>query len=180
METADGKIEFEDVGKLISQPAVRKEIAATAGKLIRPFKPKIWQEIAQLMLDACVLEDGGEELHQEGAARMYVHQYLVETTFIPSIDGQGAQELRRPMVRDGRITICASDLQMHINKTTQQTLTTRAVAAMLSAIGAVTIRVRGTKIKEQSRWVLPLNEFDPSDYITELGRSAQGSEDQNG
>jgi hypothetical protein len=117
------------------------------------------------MLDACILEEGTEELHQDGAARMYLDQYLSETTFIPSIEGQMAQERRRPMVRDGRITICAPDLQMHINKTTQQNLSVRSVAAMLSAIGAKAVRVRGKKIREQSRWELPLEEFDPSDYF---------------
>ena len=96
---------------------------------------------------------------------LYIGQYLTETTFIGSIEGQMAQERRRPMVRDGRITICAPDLQMHINKTTQQNLSVRSVAAMLSAIGAKAVRVRGKKIREQSRWELPLEEFDPSDYF---------------
>jgi hypothetical protein len=53
---------------------------------------------------------------------------------------------------------------MYINRTAQQNLTIREVAAMLSSIGATTIRVRGGKIKEQGRWELPLTEFDPTDY----------------
>jgi len=76
------------------------------------------------------------------------------------------------MVHDGRITICASDLQIYINKTAQQNLPVRTVAAMLSAIGATTVRVRGRKIKEQSRWALPLEEFDPGGYsVPEPGAS---------
>jgi len=164
METAVGKIAFDNVAKFISQQAVRMAIAATAGKLIGHFKPKVWEGIAQSMLDACIVEEGSEELHQEGAARMYIGQYLAETTFIPSIEGQMTQDLRKPMVRDGQITVCASDLQAHINRTTGQNLPVREVAAMLSAIGAMTIRVRSRKIKEQSRWELPLTEFDPADY----------------
>jgi hypothetical protein len=164
METAAGKIEFENVGKLISQQGVRMAIAAAAGKLIRHFKPKPWEEIAQSMLDACIVEEGSEDLYQEGAALMYLRHYLGETAFIPSIEGQMAQDLRRPMVRDGRITVCARNMQMYINKTTQQNLPVRAVAAMLSAIGAITVRVRGKKIKEQSRWELTQSEFDPADY----------------
>lgn len=74
------------------------------------------------------------------------------------------QDLRQPMVRNERVTVCASDLMLYINKTTQQNLSAKAVAGMLSAIGATTIRVRGNKIKEQSRWELPLDEFDPADY----------------
>lgn len=164
METAAGRIEFATAAKLISQAAVRASIAATAGKIIPKFKSKLWEEIAQALLDACILEEGSEELFQEGAARMYLRQYLADTTFIQSIEGQMRQDLRQPMVRNERVTVCASDLMLYINKTTQQNLSAKAVAGMLSAIGATTIRVRGNKIKEQSRWELPLDEFDPADY----------------
>jgi hypothetical protein len=177
METAAGNIEFDNVGKLISQQGVRTAIAATAGKLIPRFRQKLWDEIVQSMLDSCIVEEGSEELHQKGAAIMHISHYLTETTFIPSIDGQVAQDLRRPMVRDGRITVCASDLQMYINKTTQQNLPVRTVAGMLSAIGALTVRVRSKKIKEQSRWEMPLSEFDPADYVVQ---ESDGQVDQNG
>jgi hypothetical protein len=166
METASGKIEFDTVSKFVSQKSVRMAIAAT-GKLIRSFKPKAWDEVAQLMLDACVVEEGSEELHQDGAARMHLRHYLAEITFIPSLEGQPAQDLRKAMILNGRITVCANDFVMFINKTTQQNLSVKAGAAMLSAIGASTVRVRSRKIKEQSRWELPLTEFDPADYTRE-------------
>lgn len=164
MELAEGKIHFDNVGKLISQSAVQVAIAARTGILIPPFKAGLWRGLAQWMLDACVVEEASEELEYEGAARLYIGQYLSETPFISSIEGQSPLDLRKPMEREDRITICASDLQMFINKTTQQNLPVRYVAAMLSAIGAKTIRVRGKKIREQSRWELPLDEFDPADY----------------
>lgn len=166
METSDGKIEFENVSKFISQQAVRTAIAAAAGKLIRPFKAKSWQAIAQAMLDACIVEDGGEELESEGAARLHIHQYLAETTFISGISGQSIQDLRKPMVRDDQIAICSSELQLHLNKTQSQPFTLSAVVAMLCAVGAKVERVRGKAFKEQSRWMLPLDEFDPSDYAS--------------
>jgi hypothetical protein len=117
-----------------------------------------------MLLSACIEEQGSEELYHEGAARLYLDQYLSDVTFISSIEGQIGQNLRKPMIRERRITVCAIDFQMHVNKTTLQSLSLRAVAAMLSAIGAKTVRVRGKKIREQSRWVLPLDEFDPADY----------------
>jgi len=164
METAVGKIEFLTVAKLISQAAVRTSIAAAAGKLMPKFKSKLWEEIAQAMLYACIVEEGSEELFQEGSALMHLRQYLADTAFIPSIEGQMPQDLRKPMVHHGRITVCASDLRLHINKTAQENLSVIAVAAMLSTIEAKMVRVRGKKIKEQGRWELPLNEFDPADY----------------
>lgn len=164
MELAEGKIEFQNVGKLIQHRAVREAIAAKVGKLIPPIKPKPWDQLVQLMLDACVVEEGGEELEWEGAIRMYLSQYLPQTTFISSIEGQISQNSRMPMVRDGRITVCAGELHMFITRTTQQIFSVRSVASMLSAIGARMVRVRGKKVREQSRWALPVEEFNPDDY----------------
>jgi hypothetical protein len=149
----------------MSQSAVREEIAASTGKIIRKFKGKDWDQLAQAMLDACVIEHGGEENEWEGAARMYVAQYLSETGFIETIEGQQVQSQRKPIVVDGKVAICASDIQMYINKTMVQMLSVKAVASMLGALGAKSIRVRGQKFKEQGRWVLPLDQFDPAEYL---------------
>ena len=164
MELPEGKIEFANVGKLISQDAVRLAVAAQMGKLIGKIKPKLWEQVAQTMLDACIVDEGGEEGEWEGAARMYVTQYLSETGFIEVVEKQMVQNQRKPMVIDGRIAICSSDLQIYIGRTMFQNLTVKAVGSMLKALGGKHIRVRGSRHKEQSRWSLPINEFDPEDY----------------
>lgn len=164
MELEDGKIEFPNVGKLISQDSVRLAIAGSIGKLIRKLKPKVWEHMAQAMLDACTIEQGGEEIEWEGAARMYVAHYLSETGFIETLEGQQVQNQRKPILLDGKVAICASDLQMYVNKTTAQNLSIKAVASMIGVLGAKSIRVRGTKFKEQSRWILPVDQFDPAEY----------------
>ena len=164
MELEDGKIEFTSVGKLISQESVRLAIAGQMGKLIRRLKPKVWEPLAQAMLDACIVEQGGEENEWEGAARMYVAQYLSQTGFIDAIEAQPLQNQRKPVLSDGKVGICASDLQMFVNKTTFQNLSVKAVASMLAVLGGKSIRVRGAKFKEQSRWMLPVDQFDPADY----------------
>jgi hypothetical protein len=53
---------------------------------------------------------------------------------------------------------------MYINKTTFQNLSIKAVASMLGVLGGKSIRVRGPKFKEQSRWILPVDQFDPAEY----------------
>lgn len=164
MELEDGKIEFLSVRKIMTHSAVREAIAATIGKIIRKFHCKVWDQLAQAMLDACVIEQGGEENEWEGAARLYVTQYLSEADFIDTIEGQQVQSQRKPIVLDGKVGICASDIQMYINKTMLQMLSVKAVASMLGALGGKSIRVRGPKFKEQSRWILPLDQFDPADY----------------
>jgi hypothetical protein len=176
IELAQGKAHFDNVGKFISQSAVRSAIAARLGKLIPDFKPKQWKRIAQDMLDACIVEDGGPELEADGEARMYLSQYLEESEFILQIADQTGATKRKPMVRQGRITVCASDLQSFINLTTHQGLSPRAVAAMLSAIGAASKRVRGKGFKEQGRWVLPISEFDPADYRVPKSDSPRSGE----
>jgi hypothetical protein len=45
-----------------------------------------------------------------------------------------------------------------------QNVSVKSVAAMLAAIGGQPVRVRPRGVKEQSRWALPVNEFDPKDY----------------
>ena len=40
-----------------------------------------------------------------------------------------------------------------------------AVASMLAAIGATNIRIRATQFRDQSRWLLPQDEFPPSRYL---------------
>jgi hypothetical protein len=163
MELEETKIEFLSVRKFMSQSAVREEIAASTGKIIRKFKGKDWDQLAQAMLDACVIEQGCEE-NEERAASMYVAHYLSETGFIDSLEGQQVENLRKPIVLDGKVAICASDLQMYVNKTMLQTFSVKAVASMLGALGGKSIRVRGQKFKEQGRWVLPLDQFDPAEY----------------
>ncbi len=52
----------------------------------------------------------------------------------------------------------------------------KAIASMLAAIGARNIQVKGKTFKPQSRWLLPVEEFDPADFTT----PAYGKEATNG
>jgi hypothetical protein len=36
---------------------------------------------------------------------------------------------------------------------------------MLAAIGATNVRIRGMQFRDQSRWLLPQDEFPPSRYL---------------
>ena len=90
MELAEGKVEFENVAEFISKERVRLLIAGTVNKLIPRFNGKTWDQIAQMMLDACLEVDGGLELTYEGAARLQIERYLQATTFISSFAGQVA------------------------------------------------------------------------------------------
>ena len=164
MELEEGKIEFETVGKFISQESVRLAIAGKIGRLIPKTKANAWEQIAQAMLNACEIEDGGQETEWEGAAVIYIRNYLSETGFIGSVESQQLQNQRKPMLLDDQIAICAGDLQMHANKSTAQNLSVKRIVSMLQVVGAAPKRHRGAKFKEQSRRLLPVDQFDPAEY----------------
>jgi len=161
------KIELAHVGKLLDQNSVRMAIATATNRLIKRLKPKLWDQLAQCMLDALIEEEGGPETQLEGAMRMYLEQYLTDVAFIPAIEGQPSNAIRRPMVLGGLIAVNSADLQLFINKTFVQNLSVKAVASMLAAIGAKSIRVRSAKNREQGRWLLPTEQFNPADYTVQ-------------
>jgi hypothetical protein len=164
LDLAEGRVEFSDVGKLLSQTAMRNKLAGITGKMMRRFNSKEWEKVAQALLDACVTEEGGEEMEMEGAARLRLIQYISATPFIDSIERQDRDNARKPMVANGSITVCSSDIQTFINKTTSENVTIPTVVGMLSAVGAKSERFRG-KFPEQSRWLLPSDKFSPADYV---------------
>jgi hypothetical protein len=124
------------------------------------------------MLDALIETEGGDETDFKGSIRMYINQYLTDTGFIETIENQPPNSLRCPTIINGRIAICSSDLQPHVNKTFLQALSVKAIASMLAAIGAKNIQVKGKTFKPQSRWLLPVEEFDAADFTMQATREA--------
>lgn len=171
----NAKIELAHVGKLLDQNSVRMAIATATNRLTKRLKPKQWDQLAQCILDALTEEEGGPETQLEGATHMYLEQYLTDVAFIPAIEGQPSNAVRRPMVIDGRIAINSSDFQLFINKTFLQNVSVKAVASMLAAIGATNIRVRTAKNREQGRWLLPTDQFNPSDYAVQPKEATNAS-----
>ncbi len=165
MELDSAKVEFSSVSKLVEQRNMRLAIASAVNRLIPRVKPKLWEQVAQAMLDSLTIEDGGEETDFVGSSRMNVDNYLSETPFIESFVDQPPQTRRKPAVIDGQITICSGDLQLHLNKTSGENHPIKAVASMLTAIGASSTRVKASRFRDQSRWLLPLSEFAPDDYV---------------
>jgi hypothetical protein len=167
MELETTSIEFPNVGKFIDQTYVRLAIASATNRLIPKIKPKVWDQLAQAMLDALTETAGGAETDFKGSIRMYINQYLSDTGFIDTIENQPPSGLRCPTIIDGRIAICSSDLQPYVIRNFSQNLSVKAIASMLAAIGARNITVKGKTFKPQSRWLLPVEEFDPADFTTQ-------------
>jgi hypothetical protein len=164
MQLDDGRIEFPNAAKLISKSFVRSAFAARAGKIIPDFKTKTWELLAQMLLDACTIEPGTEDMELDGLGRLYVGRYLAEAQFIASPAGVPEYNRLSPVIHEDRVTVSAADLRLYINKTTSQNITVKSVVAMLAALGSKSFRLRGHGFKEQGRWALPVEEFEPKDY----------------
>lgn len=177
MELDDATIKFSNVSKLIDQKSVRVAIAAATNRLIPRIKPKAWEQLAQTMLDALTEREGGDETDAVGATKMYLARYLSETAFIPSIESQPIQSAHKPTVINGQIAVSASDLQMHLNKVLFQNLSVKAIAQMLTVIGAKSLRIRGARLRDQSRWLLPTEMFDPADFVAHPGPARPAEEE---
>jgi hypothetical protein len=167
VELEQGRIELPNVSGLIEQKSLRLAIASAVNKIIPKIKPRVWERLSQAMLDALIEREGGIETEFEGSMRVNLGHYLTETAFIPSVEGQPSHAIRRPMIIGEQVAVNSVDLQLYLNKTFGQNLSVKAIASMLSAIGAQSIRVRGAKIREQGRWLLPVDQFDPVDFTAQ-------------
>jgi hypothetical protein len=159
------KIGFPSVDKLVGQQSFRMKIASAVDHLVPRIPPKIWDRVAQMMLNALTVEDGGDEANLVGAAKMYVQRYLSETSFIDAEEDHPYQTRFKPTIYEGQVAICAHDLQQHINKAWGENRAIKDVPAMLSALGASSTRLKRTRLRDQSRWLLPSSEFVPDAYI---------------
>jgi hypothetical protein len=164
MELEQGRIEIPSVGKLMSQQFIKLQFAAKLGRVIPKFKPKPWEQLAQMMLDACVVEESSDELQFEGWARIQIARYLSEDPPLTSLEGESISNQSRSLIHDDKITVRASHLQLYINKTYLQNLSVIAVASKIKAIGGKSVRVRVSTFMDQDRWALPVPPFDPKDY----------------
>lgn len=165
MNLADGTvIEFSTFARFTNQEHVRNAIGAMTNRLVPKIKPKVWEVLAQAMLDALVEKAGGDETDLLGSTRIHLRRYLLAVEFIDSVEDQPEPAQHRPTVLDGAIAISAADFQMYVNKTTGQNLSVKAVTSRLAALGAESVRPRGGSFRDQSRWFLPLAVFSPDEY----------------
>ena len=184
LATAEGNtLEFSSVSKLIEQRGFRTVVAAGLNRIIPKFKGHEWEALVQMMLDALITVDAGEELHRAGSAAVYLDQYLSETSFVRLDDDEAelpAHLRRKPAVIDGVITICLTDFQQFLLRSCGASISGNELASSLIAIGAVSKRfkVRRGLVRDQSRWLLPIAEFPPMRYWSGFEAVQQDEEEE--
>jgi len=167
LELEATKIAFASVDKLVGQQSFRMKIASAVDHLVPRIPGKVWDRIAQMMLSALTVEDGGDEANLVGAAKLHVERYLAETPFIDAKEDHPYHTRSKPVVYEAQVAICSHDLQQHVNKAWGENRPIKEVTAMLSALGARSTRPKDTRLRDQSRWLLPADLFPPEGAIRE-------------
>lgn len=157
------KIPFESTGSFTDQATVREALAGQTKWLLPRMRSPRWDKIAQKMLDACFDEDGPIESQFEDGVRSTLANYLETSGFIEDIASVQSDYRTRPTIIDGRIAISAPDLRTWLLKTMGERQSNQGLASSLRAICAESRRVAG-KHYDQSRWLLPLEHFNPAKY----------------
>jgi hypothetical protein len=127
-----------------------------------------------MMLNACTVIEGTDDLEFEGAARIQIEKYLADNPCIPSLKGTSGQDRHKPIVWKGQIVVHSSDLQAYINRTTMQNQSVRQAASILTGLGALAVRVRSLSFQEQNRWTLPTAKFPPPEEVPDSLEEADG------
>jgi hypothetical protein len=158
------KVAIPRVDKLVGQHSLRMAIASAVEHLIPKFRHQNWDRIAQMLLNAVTVEDGGDETDLVGSARLAVEDYLTNAHFIDPEEDLTPQNKFKPAIFDGQVAISAQDLTQYINVSGHDNRAPKDVVAMLSALGAISHRPKRTKLRDQSRWLLPVDKFPPDQY----------------
>lgn len=153
LRTPDGEITIGNVKSILRQEDFRACLADTSSIVIRRFKGPRWDEIAQAILKACIVEDLG----MNDQMMNWVESYIEERHIYQGDERNDAMSQKQPFVYKRRVAIFLDDFRkwlgtmMHVRVNDQ-----RKLAADLRACGAEMIRVRFGKTT-RSVCLIPLS-----------------------
>jgi hypothetical protein len=159
--TSRGAIELGTVDNLIGQAAFRNAIAAAEKKLIPTFKADAWNNLAQLLLNACEDVDTGEEATDRGAAASWLARYLDENP-----PGEISEQLvanQSPFVKPdipARVFIFGSGLREWLLRREQEKISSRQLGVFLRLIGgeprSESVKLEDGRDTTRHVWIVPL------------------------
>lgn len=154
LETGLGAIHLGEVGKLISQLSIRRNVAAVTGRLIPRFKDARWDEIAQSLLDLCEDEDTGPESTEGGQTRQWVSDYVAIKTLAP--DAESAVSGKRPMKLDGKLYLFGDDFRNWLRYQKGEQVSAKDLGRRMRLIGftpkPISVRI-DNKVTSRNAWV---------------------------
>lgn len=153
-----GDMPIKSIDALTSAVKFRNVFADSTGKVLPLMKPRLWETVAQALLDICE-DDVIEDSTEAGRAKDWLDGYLAKSKIYQSADA-GAP-LRRPFVsgaHDSRIAFFGDGLHSWLIKDRMEKITKAEMSALLRAVGCdqakVNIEIEG---KRTSRliWLRP-------------------------
>ncbi len=165
LETDRGGIMLGGVGGLIRQEALRMQVAALTGHYMPKFKERLWEQIAQSLLNACEEQSAGEEATDEGEIRAWLRIYLSEQ--IPARSGITHDVVinQTPYIDEetSQVYIFALGMQDWLKKKYGQNITSKRLCWLLRLHDAhpetAACKVNG-KSTTRSVWRLPDGDYD--------------------
>lgn len=108
IETYDhGSTDIGGVENLIGQIKLRNAIADLCKINIPKYRAEKWDNIAQILLSACVDEDVGE--NERDLVQSWISDYLYDRQ--PTSETEDSAKSRRPLIREGSIYIFADNFR---------------------------------------------------------------------
>jgi hypothetical protein len=145
--TSFGEIKLGDVNYLIKQDKLRSKLASLTRKMIPYFKPNVWSDYAQQLLNCCIEQDVGEEATERGQAQAWLEQYLASKTLLN--DPAAASVSGDPFKQDGNTYIFLRDFVKWVRIMTLEKLDSRKAAFRLRKAGLVSVPIN---VKNGGAW----------------------------
>lgn len=141
LETPDGGVTLGGVEVIIEQSAFRAKFAGLTGKVLPRFKPKEWDSVAQLLVDACEEESLGAEATEAGWAETVLAQYLEERQPAPEDQWVEAARAGYPFRKDGAVHFFSERLRQWLRLTQGERVDIKYLGRALRQYGCEPVRL---------------------------------------
>lgn len=141
LKTELGEMPIKSIDALTSATKFRNVFADSTGKVLPLMKPKLWETIAQALLDVCE-DDVIEDSTEEGRAKDWLEGYLAKSRIYQSADA-GAP-MRKPFVsapHDSRTAFFGDGLHYWLLKNRMEKVSKAEMSALLRAVGCDQVKV---------------------------------------
>lgn len=160
--TERGAVLLGKVEQMVEIRYFKRHLAATVGVIIKTPEASRWRQIAQLLLDAAVNIDTGEDGTDAGHARSIIKGYLTGAYGKPVIGHELAVSTKHPFIRDGEIHIWLDPLIKWLRVSQREKVGRKALGTLLRRIGIIPVQIyMGEKISGLRVWRVPADVAAP-------------------
>jgi len=152
-----------EVQTILSQRDFRVKVAALSQRVVGQMKVKLWDAVAQAILDACEEEDLDEEATEDGAVRGWLRDYLRQHR-----PGDADLDEKGPFWEGARIGFFQVEFAKWVWEDRNEKTTKRGLGAMLRRFGCTPYRKHFPTTDgrtTRSVWLLLPESLEPPDSV---------------